>query len=360
MIRSDQFSLTFFCFLPLPSCYLASLLCKRTLSTHSLSLARCVISLRSIAGQGYYNHTKPNVPTWEGMSDFKGTFVHAQLWPKDLDYTDKNVVVIGSGATAATVVPNMAPKVKHIAMLQRSPTYFIIGRNAIDLADELRKLQVDEAWIHEIIRRRIIYDQAIFTKRCIEEPDTVKAELLAGVKANLPDDFDMSHFTPSYRPWQQRIAFIPDGDMFKGIASGKASVVTDHIDKFVENGILLKSGKVLEADIIVAATGFHLCVMGDIAFSVDGKPVDWSQTITYRGTMFTGVPNLAWVFGYFRASWTLRADMIGEFITRLLAHMKEKGVRKVVPTLRPEDKDAKVLPWIDDSNFNPDYLMRGE
>ncbi|KAI9015372.1 putative flavoprotein [Hyaloraphidium curvatum] len=308
--------------------------------------------------QGYYNHTTPYMPKWEGTENYKGQLIHAMIWPKDLDYKDKTVVVIGSGATAATVIPAMAADVKKITMLQRSPTYFIIGRNGIDIADELRKLQVDESWIHEIVRRKIIYEQALFTKRCIEEPDQVKAELLAGVKAHLPEGYDMSHFTPSYRPWQQRIAFIPDGDMFKGISSGKAEVVTDHIDKFVEDGILLKSGKTLQADIIVAATGFNLCIMGDIKFTVDGKPVDWHNTITYRGTMFTGVPNMAWVFGYFRASWTLRSDMISEFYIRLMKHMREKGFKKVVPALRPEDKDMKILPWIDEENFNPEYLKR--
>ncbi len=210
------------------------------------------------------------------------------------------------------------------------------------------------------MRRKILHDQAVFTKRSFEEPDAVKKDLLAGVSASLGPDHDLDpHFMPSYRPWRQRIAFVPDGDLFRAVRSGKASVVTDEIEKFVEHGILLKSGKVLEADIIVTATGFHLNVMGDIGFAVDGKPLDFADTVTYRGMMFTGVPNMVWVFGYFRASWTLRADLVADFVCRLLGHMQEKGVRKVGVKLRPEDKDMKLLPWIDSENFNPGYLMRG-
>jgi cation diffusion facilitator CzcD-associated flavoprotein CzcO len=177
---------------------------------------------------------------------------------------------------------------------------------------------------------------------------------------NLGSDYDVeTHFTPRYRPWRQRIAFIPDGDLFQAVRAGKTSVVTDEIDRFTQTGILPKSGKVLEADMIVTATGFNLNVLGDIDFIIDGKPLVFSDTVTYRGTMFTGVPNMAWVFGYFRASWTLRADLVGELVCRLLNHMKEKGVKKVTPMLRPEDKDMPLLPWIDPENFNPGYLMRG-
>jgi cation diffusion facilitator CzcD-associated flavoprotein CzcO len=310
--------------------------------------------------QGYYRHSEGYMPRWPGMEDFKGRIVHPQTWPADLDYKDRNVIVIGSGATAATVVPAMAPDCRHITMLQRSPTYFRCGRNAIELAEQLRQLQIDEDWIHEIVRKKILYDQAIFTRRCVEEPEVVKQELLSQVRAYLGEDFDVeTHFIPRYRPWRQRIAFIPDGDLFQGVAAGKASVVTDEIERFTETGILLKSGRELEADIIVSATGFNLNVLGDIEFVIDGKPLVFSDTVTYRGMMFTGVPNMVWVFGYFRASWTLRADLVGDFVCRLLNHMKHKGVRSVEPQLRPEDKDMKLLPWIDDENFNPGYLMRG-
>jgi cation diffusion facilitator CzcD-associated flavoprotein CzcO len=310
--------------------------------------------------QGYYRHDQGYTPEWPGMADFKGQIVHPQTWPKELDYSGKRVIVIGSGATAATLVPNIADKTAHVTVLQRSPTYFIPGRNANELADTLRELDIDETWIHEIVRRKILHDQAAFTQRCLEEPEAVTAELLGGVRAYLGPDYDIdTHFTPRYRPWRQRIAFVPEGDIFQGIAAGKASVVTDEIERFTQTGILLKSGKTLEADIIVTATGFDLCVLGDIAFAIDGKPLDFSKTVTYRGMMFTGVPNMVWVFGYFRASWTLRADLIGDFMARLLAHMQGKGVRRVEVKLRPEDHNMPLSEWIDPENFNPGYLMRG-
>jgi cation diffusion facilitator CzcD-associated flavoprotein CzcO len=294
------------------------------------------------------------------METYKGRIVHPQTWPEDLDVTGKNVVVIGSGATAATLVPAIAGDCAHVTMLQRSPTYFITGRNAIPLAEELRALQIDETWIHEIVRRKILHDQAVFTSRSFSEPEVVKQELLSMVRANLDDGYDVAtHFTPTYRPWRQRIAFVPDADLFKGIRSGKASVVTDEIERFTETGIQLKSGNALEADIIVTATGFNLCVLGDIAFSIDGEPLVFSDTVTYRGMMFTGVPNMAWVFGYFRASWTLRADLVADFVCRLLNHMQAKGYSRVVTAPRPEDKDMPLLSWIDPENFNPGYVMRG-
>lgn len=309
--------------------------------------------------QGYYRHEKGYTPEWEGMESFKGEIVHPQTWPKDLDYAGKNVVVIGSGATAATLVPAIADECKHVTLLQRSPTYFLPNLNENELADSLREINIREDWIHDIVRKRILFDQAEFTRRSFEEPEAVREELLEGVRAYLGPDYDMdTHFTPKYRPWQQRLAFIPDGDLFRGITAGKASVVTDEIDKFTEKGILLKSGEELEADIIITATGFNLSVLGDIDFAVDGEAVDFAETVTYRGMMFTGVPNLIWVFGYFRASWTLRADLIGDFVCRLLHHMKKKGVRKVTTALRPEDDNMPLLPWIDPENFNPGYLTR--
>jgi len=310
--------------------------------------------------QGYYRHEKGYTPEWPGMSDYKGRIVHPQTWPEDLDYKGKTVLVIGSGATAATVVPAMAKDVKHITMLQRSPTFFRTGRNAIALAEELRELGIQEEWIHEIVRRKILFEQDKFTKRSFSEPDKVKQELLGLVRAELPPDYDVdTHFTPSYRPWRQRIAFVPDADLFKGISSGKASVVTDEIERFVSTGVQLKSGKVLEADIILTATGFNLSVLGDIGFEIDGKPLAFHDTVTYRGMMFTGVPNMVWVFGYFRASWTLRADLVGDFVCRLLKHMDAKGVRQVEVALRPEDMNMPFLDWIDTENFNPGYMLRG-
>ncbi|HEV2335967.1 MAG TPA: NAD(P)/FAD-dependent oxidoreductase [Stellaceae bacterium] len=309
--------------------------------------------------QGYYRHSEGYTPEWSGMANFRGRIVHPQNWPEDLDYAGKNVVVIGSGATAATLIPAIAADCRHVTMLQRSPTYFRTGRNAIVLADELRELQVDESWIHEIVRRKILHDQAVFTGRSFTEPEVVKKELLCAVRAHLGPGYDVAtHFTPRYRPWRQRIAFIPDADLLEAIRAGRASVVTDEIERFTESGILLRSGKVLDADIIVTATGFNLSVLGDIDFVIDGKPLVFSDTVTYRGMMFTGVPNMAWVFGYFRASWTLRADLVSDFVCRLLNHMKKKGARQVTPMLRPEDADMPLLPWVDPENFNPGYMMR--
>ncbi len=309
--------------------------------------------------QGYYNHDQGYTPEWEGMEDFRGQIVHPQTWPEDLDYKDKNVLVIGSGATAATIIPAMAADCAHITMLQRSPTYFRPGRNENEIADMLRQLEIDETWIHEISRRAILFEQQEFTKRCFEEPEVVKQELLDGVKEYLGEEYDIgTHFTPKYLPWRQRLAFVPDGDIFQGIAQGKATVITDEIDRFTDKGILLKSGDLLEADIIVTATGFNLSVLGDIPFDIDGEPINWSDTMTYRGMMFSGVPNLVWVFGYFRASWTLRVDLLGDFVCRLLKHMDRMNVSSVRAELRPEDKDMEILPWLDDKNFNPGYMMR--
>jgi cation diffusion facilitator CzcD-associated flavoprotein CzcO len=309
--------------------------------------------------QGYYRHSEGYTPEWPGMKDFKGRIVHPQRWPDDLDLKDKKVVVIGSGATAATLIPNIANECAHVTMLQRSPTYFRVGRNAIELAEQLRQLQVSEEWIHEIVRRKILFEQDAFTHRCISEPEQVKKELISQITAVLGPDYDVAtHFTPRYRPWRQRIAFVPDADLFLGIKSGKASVVTDEIERFTKDGILLKSGQRLEADIIVTATGFNLCVLGDIAFKIDGKPLDFSDTVTYRGMMFTGMPNMAWVFGYFRASWTLRTDLVADFVCRLLKHMKEKGAKRVEVALRAEDHNMPLLSWIDPDNFNPGYMMR--
>ncbi|PKP77274.1 MAG: FAD-containing monooxygenase EthA, partial [Alphaproteobacteria bacterium HGW-Alphaproteobacteria-3] len=297
-------------------------------------------------------------PEWPDMDKFKGKIVHPQTWPEDLDYKGKKVLVIGSGATAATLVPAIAGDCEHVTLLQRSPTYFIPGRNENELADRLRVLGVDETWIHEITRREILHNQAEFTRRSFEEPEVVRKELLDAVRLFLPEETVEKHFTPRYRPWRQRIAFVPDGDIFQGIASGKATVETDEIERFTEKGILLKSGKELEADIIITATGFNLSVLGDIDFDIDGKPLNFADSVTYRGMMFTGVPNMIWIFGYFRASWTLRVDLLGDFVCRLLKHMDEKGAKKVTVALRKEDSNMPLLPWIDPENFNPGYLMR--
>ena len=311
--------------------------------------------------QGYYKHSEGYTPEWPNMSSYKGRIVHPQTWPDDLDYANKKVLVIGSGATAATLVPAMAQTAEHVTVLQRSPTYFVPGRNVNELADTLRQLEINEEWIHEIVRRKVLFDQQQVAVNSMEHPELVRDVLLNGVKDLLPEGYDMTHFTPKYRPWQQRIAFVPEGDLFAGIREGKASMVTDEIETFTEKGVRTKGGVDIEADIIVTATGFHLSVLGDIPFEVDNKPVDWSQTVTYRGMMFTGVPNLAWVFGYFRASWTLRVDLMGDFIARLFKLMDQKGVKKVTPQLREvEDADMVISDWMDPNNFNPNYLMRSQ
>jgi cation diffusion facilitator CzcD-associated flavoprotein CzcO len=309
--------------------------------------------------QGYYRLSEGYTPSWKGMDDYQGRIVHPQTWPEDLNYRDKDVVIIGSGATTATLVPAMVADCKHLTILQRSPTYFNAGTNEDELANQLRTLKVDEHWIHEIVRRKLLQEQEGRIRRAAREPETVKAEMLTAVRTYLGPDVDIEkHFTPRYRPWQQRVAFIPDGDFFKAFSTGNVSIVTDDIDRFVKNGILLKSGECLEADIIVTATGFNLCVLGDARFTIDGVPLNFADTVTYRGMMFTGVPNMVWVFGYFRASWTLRVELIADFVCRLLKHMDDKQSKKVTVQLRPEDRDMALGSWIDPENFNPGYLMR--
>jgi len=309
--------------------------------------------------QGYYNHEKPYIPDWAGMGKYKGLFIHSQLWDPKIDYTGKRVLVIGSGATAATVIPEFAKTAQQVTMLQRSPTYFYCAENRNELADRLREIGIDEPTIHRVVRAQITHDDSVMQQRCINEPNAVFEELKAAIRSYAGEDFQFEpHFTPKYRPWQQRLAFCPDGDLFQAAAAGKLTVVTDTIDTFTEKGVRTSSGQEIEADIIVACTGFYLSVMGNIPFYVDGKSVDWHETINYRGMMFTGVPNLAWVFGYFRASWTLRVDMMGDFICGLLKHMDKIGAKRIEVALRAEDRDMPILPWIDENNFNPQYLTR--
>jgi cation diffusion facilitator CzcD-associated flavoprotein CzcO len=309
--------------------------------------------------QGYYRHAEGYTPQWPGMEKFHGTIVHPQTWPDDLDYRDKEVIVIGSGATAATLVPAIADAVSHVTILQRSPTYYFTGENRNLLADHLRELEVPEEWVHDIVRRENLFNLHALTQLALEEPEFAKAALIDLVRAALPPGFDVeTHFTPRYMPWRQRIAFLPDGDLFKSISDGQASIVTDEIEAFTECGVTLKSGEELDADIIVTATGFNLSVLGDISFSIDGVPLDFADTVTYRGMMFSGVPNLVWVFGYFRASWTLRVDLVSDFVNRMLLHMDELGATRVTPRLRPEDLEDQWLEWVDVEYFNPNYLMR--
>jgi len=309
--------------------------------------------------QGYYRHASGYTPDWPGMDRFTGKIIHPQHWPEELDYRGKRVVVIGSGATAATLVPALSSKCAHVTMLQRSPTYFSTGRNADVLCDELRALNIDDAWIHEIMRRKVVYDRDRLRERTRQDPQAVVQQLLTGVQNAVGPDFKIDpHFTPRYLPLKQRIAFVPDGDLFQAIREGAATVVTDEIESFTKTGITLKSGDKLDADIIVTATGFQLSPLGDITMMVDGKQVNWSDTVTYRGMMFTGIPNLLWVRGYSYYSWTLRVGLIGDVVCRLLQYMRDHRVKRIMPRLRPEDQDMAIGPWSDPKDFNPGYLLR--
>jgi len=308
---------------------------------------------------GYYRHQQGYTPKWLGLYAFKGQIVHPQSWPAALDYTGKNIIVIGSGATAATLIPAMAEKCGHITMLQRSPTYFWAGKYDISIADELRKWQVGEDLIHEIVRKKIIHDQSGFVRQALTDPEQTKKDLIAAAREYLGPNYDVeTHFAPKYEPWRQRLAYIPNGDLFRAIASGKVSVVTDDIDRFTETGLVLTSGKSLAADLIVTATGFNMNVFGDITISIDDRQCNVADCITYRGLMFTGLPNFACVFGYFRNSWTLRLDLVADFVCRLLKHMKARGAHSIVPVLGPEDLDAPLSPYIDSDDFGPGYLKR--
>jgi cation diffusion facilitator CzcD-associated flavoprotein CzcO len=213
--------------------------------------------------------------------------------------------------------------------------------------------------VHEIVRRKVLREQQAVIQLSFEQPEFLKAELIKLVRDRLPPGYDVEqHFTPHYRPWRQRIALLPDGDLLAAISAGKVTMVTGEIRNFTEDGIALMGGEELAADIVITATGFNLSVMGDIDFAIDGEPLDLADTVTYRGAMFTGVPNLAWTFGYFRVSWTLRADLISDLVCRLLVHMAALGASQVTPALRPEDADMPILPWFDPENFNPGYMMR--
>jgi monooxygenase len=310
---------------------------------------------------GYYNHTKPYQPRWEGMDRFQGQVIHPQQWPEDLDYSGKRVVVIGSGSTASTLIPAIAKQAAHVTMLQRSPSYYFAPPTTHELAVTLGQLDIPDEWTHEIMRRQYMQQFNWLAKTSFEAPDELHTFLIDSIRPLLPEGFDIEkHLTPKYRPWQQRIAIVPDGDLFAALREGKASIVTDTIDRFTENGIRVGSGEEIEADIVVTATGFNLSPFGDIPFTVDGEPVDFPERVTWRGVMISGVPNMAYVFGYFRHSWTLRADLVSDLICRLLEHMQDKDATVVVPTLRPEDVDMQVRPWSDPENFNAGYVMRSQ
>nr|WP_088311362.1 NAD(P)/FAD-dependent oxidoreductase [Novosphingobium sp. B 225] len=308
-------------------------------------------------GSGYYDYDDPYDAGFKGRDKFKGTVIHPQFWPKDFDHTGKNVVVIGSGATAVTIVPAMAHSgAAHVTQLQRTPTY-MVSRPAKDgIANFLRKV-LPEKVAYAITRFKNITMQDMMFKRVRNHPEKSKDFLIGGVRDLLGDKFNETDFVPPYNPWDQRLCLVPDADFFAAVNQGKASVVTDHIDSFDATGIKLKSGKHLDADVIVTATGLNLAIAGKIAVAVDGKPVDFSKTFYYRNCMFSGVPNLAGVFGYINASWTLRVDIIGEYITRLLRQMDVYGAVAATPVL-PDD--AALTPEDVFGDFTSGYLARGK
>ena len=305
---------------------------------------------------GYYSYKGGYLPEFPGYDTFEGQIVHPQEWPEDLDYAGKNVVVIGSGATAVTLVPAMADETEHITMLQRSPTYMVSRPDHDVINNAMRKVLPDKV-AYEATRWKNSTLQQFFYGQTRKNPDKVRQKLLEGVRDQLPDGYDVdTHFTPSYDPWDQRLCLVPNGDMFEAISSGKASVVTDTIDTFDETGILLDSGEHLDADIIVTATGLNLVTLGEVDFTVDGTPVDFSATFTYKGMCYSDVPNLASSFGYINASWTLRADLTCQYVCRLLNHMRDTHTQVCTPRLRREDRDMPMRPWVED--FSSGYFQR--
>jgi cation diffusion facilitator CzcD-associated flavoprotein CzcO len=293
---------------------------------------------------GYYNYDKGYVPDFKDKEKFKGAFVLPQFWPRDLDYTGKKVVVIGSGATAVTLVPAMTDRAGHVTMLQRSPTYVLTVPQKDHLSTALRRV-LPEMLVYRIGRTRNIALTAGMFKLSRSRPKAVRRVLLAQVRAQVGKDVDMRHFTPSYNPWDQRLCAVPNGDLFKALRLGKASVVTDHIDRFTAKGLRLKSGKELAADIVVCATGLELQLFGGAQLFVDGEPYQMTQALNYKGMMFSDLPNFSNTMGYTNASWTLKADLVSEYVCRLLRHMDKTGAAICVP--RVNDASVRRLPFLD-------------
>ena len=305
---------------------------------------------------GYYSYRHGYTPDFAGRETFRGTIIHPQQWPETLDYRGKKVVVIGSGATAMTLVPAMAKEAGHVTMLQRSPTYVISRPDKDFVANTLRRL-MPEKWAYALTRTKNVLLQQFLYGRTRTQPQKVKEYLLEEVRKQLPPGFDVAkHFTPRYNPWDERLCLITNGDLFTAIREGRASIVTDSIECFDETGIRLSSGGHVDADIIITATGLDLVSGGEMTFTVDGASVDFAQTWTYKGMMYSDVPNLVTTFGYINASWTLRADLTAEYVCRLLNHMSVLGRKIVVPRLRDSDRQMTARPWID--QFTPGYMKR--
>jgi monooxygenase len=294
---------------------------------------------------GYYRYDEGYTPTWPGQDDFAGTLVHPQHWPADLDVTGKRVVVIGSGATAVTMVPALAETAAKVTMLQRSPSYVLSLPGGDPVADLLRKVLPPDLAYSAVRWKNARIGTAIYSF-CRKNPARARAILQRGAAKRLPAGYDIgTHFTPAYQPWDQRMCLVPDGDFFAAIKSGKAEVVTDHVDSFTAGGIRLRSGGLLEADVIITATGLNLLPLGGIDVTVDGEPVIVSRRVAYKGMMLDGVPNMAFAIGYTNASWTLKVDLVSSYVSRLLAFMSENGYATVTPRL-PEGHMA-TTPLID-------------
>ena len=306
-----------------------------------------------LACTGYYRYEEGYTPQLPGSDRFQGRIVHPQHWPQDLDYAGRRVVVIGSGATAVTLVPAMAEEAQHVTMLQRSPSYVVSLPNEDPIAKLIRRV-LPERLAHSALRWKNVLLMMGHYQLSRRAPAFMRKVIRAGVKRELPAGYDVdTHFNPSYNPWDQRVCLVPDGDLFKAIGSRRASVVTDRIDTFTEAGIKLASGKVLEADIVITATGLNLLALGGIELRIDGRDIDLSKTLTYRGMMLGGVPNMALVTGYTNASWTLKADLICQYVTRLLNHMDARGYTQATP--RPPAGMAGSEPFL---NLTSGYVVR--
>ena len=302
---------------------------------------------------GYYRYDKGYTPDFKGVEQFNGQVIHPQEWPEDLDYQGKRVVVIGSGATAVTLVPAMTDKAKHVTMLQRTPSYVMSLPSEDVIANGLRKCLPDDI-AYAITRRKNIAIARGIWRFCQRFPNLARKAIRFSNKRALPKGYPVDeHFNPPYNPWDQRLCAVPDGDLFKVISEGKASVVTDHIDTFTEKGVLLKSGQVLEADIIVTATGLNLQVFGGISVFVDGKPVDMSEKVAFKGLMLDGIPNFAFAIGYTNSSWTLKIGLVCEHLCRILSHMDKHNQSICCPVLPSPDMPTRPL-----LDFGAGYVLR--
>lgn len=303
---------------------------------------------------GYYNYGQGHRPTWEGEAEFKGQIIHPQFWPESLDYKGKRVVVIGSGATAVTLVPAMANTAALVTMLQRSPTWMVSRPGSDAIANALKAI-LPAQMAYDIVRWKNVTLGQYFYKQTRNNPGKVRELLLKRLAKLLPADYDLeTHFTPGYNPWDQRLCLVPDADLFNAITAGKAEIVTDQIAKFEAGGIRLHNGKLLEADIIVTATGLKLEALGGMTVTVDGETRRTADALAYKGMMFSGIPNLAQSFGYINASWTLRSDLIADYVCRLLNHMRKTGVDIATPT-----PAADVVPERLAMDLQSGYVQRG-